>query len=176
MPKQNQNVAIVVMGVCGVGKTSVARVLAGTLEARYIEADDFHSPENREAMAHGIPLSDEMRFPWLNRLAEAAEAARAHGHVVMACSALKRSYRDVLRAKMGQVQFLHLTGERGIIADRLGNRRDHFISPSLLDSQLQTLEAPTADEHAIVVDVSGSREEVDRIVAQRINDLLFQIT
>ncbi len=174
MPEQSEHIAIVVMGVCGVGKSSVAQTLADGLGAQYIEADDFHTAENRSAMARGIPLSDEMRYPWLARLARAAETARGQGSVVMACSALKRAYRDVLRTDIGRVQIIFLKGDRDLIARRLRDRKDHFVTASLLDSQLAILEPPDPDEHALVVDVAGSKDEVRRIVADKLHERLFR--
>ncbi|MCF4098492.1 gluconokinase [Maritalea mediterranea] len=166
MSVKGQYSATIVIGVCGVGKTSVGHALALALNADFIEADDYHSAENLKAMASGIPLSDEMRLPWLKTLAEAAEAARQKRPVVMACSALKRSYRDLLRDKIGKVQFVFLHGDRDMIADRLVKRADHFMPVSLLDSQIATLEPPTSQEDVIAVDVALPKTEIVDIVAR----------
>lgn len=165
---ESQHTVIIVMGVCGVGKTSVGRTLAARLESRYIEADDFHSDENRRAMEQGIPLSDEMRFPWLKGLARAAEQARQDDTVILACSALKQSYRNLLRDHIGKVMLVFLTGDRDLLAKRIINRTDHFMPVSLLDSQIATLDLPSPDEGAITVDVASSKADVDNIVEQAV--------
>ncbi len=145
--------AVLVMGVCGSGKTSVGRALAERLSARYLDADDFHPLQNVEAMRAGQPLTDAMRAPWLSALADAVEAARHSGPVVFACSALKRSYRDLLRTRIGRLQIVHLTGTRDVIAERMAARPDHFMPVALLDSQLADLEEPGADECPLLIDV-----------------------
>ena len=165
---ESKHSAIIVMGVCGVGKTSVGRTLATRLHARFIEADDFHTKENRDAMAQGFPLSDEMRLPWLKRLSSVAEEARQSETVIMACSALKRSYRDLLRDGIDNVQFVFLNGDRDIIADRIAKRVDHFMPVSLLDSQIATLDLPTLDEHVLAVDVAPPMSIVDDIVERTV--------
>jgi len=155
-----KNIAYIVMGVCGVGKTQVGKHLAAHLGAAHVEADDYHPVENILAMQQGIPLNDEMRIPWLIGLSQAVEAARQTGDVVVACSALKKSYRDLIRDYVGAVQIIFLTGDRDLIAQRLSERKDHFMPPHMLESQLETLEDPTADEGALCIDVEGSREVV----------------
>jgi gluconokinase len=152
------------MGVCGAGKTSVGRTLATRLGARYIEADDFHPPDNRRAMEQGIPLTDEMRQPWLMALSVAAEQARQEGTVVMACSALKRRYRELLRANIGSVRFIFLHADRDVIAQRMSQRTGHFMPVTLLDSQIATLEPPAPDEDALAVNVARPKAEIDDIV------------
>ena len=157
--------AILVMGVCGVGKTSVSRHIALQLGASYIEADDYHPAENVTAMRDGVPLSDEMRKPWLTGLSTAVETARQHSTVVVACSALKRDYRDLIRSYVNNTSFVCLVGDRNLISKRLQARKDHFMSPALLGSQLATLELPASDEDSIVIDVAGTPEQVnDRVV------------
>lgn len=164
MKIENTNLAIIIMGVCGVGKTSIGKALAERLNATYIEADEFHSEQNLVHMSQGIPLSDDMRLPWLIGLGDAAEAARETSSVVVACSALKRSYRDLLRLHIRRTQFVLLDGDRDVIAKRLAQRTDHFMSASLLDSQIATLEKPTDDETPITVDILGTKiQVVDRI-------------
>lgn len=160
MTKKAANCALIVMGVCGVGKTSVSQGLADRLQATYVEADDYHPAGNVAAMAQGVPLSDEMRLPWLTAMSQAVEIARQVGPVVVACSALKRRYRDLIRGHVAHARFVHLHGTRDLIVDRLKARKDHFMSPSLLDSQLKTLEPPDLDETAITVDVAGSPNDV----------------
>jgi gluconokinase len=160
-----------VMGVCGVGKTSIGKLIANILPARFIEADDFHSNKNITAMSTNLPLTDEMRVPWLQMIATKAENARQYGDVVTACSALRKSYRDLLRDEIRNVIFIHLTGDIALIAERLDQRREHFMSPKLLESQFKTLEPPQSDESPIVIDVSGTREEILESVISRIRAL-----
>ncbi len=162
----------IVMGVSGVGKSTVARTLAARIGARYLEADDYHADESRDAMSKGIPLSDEMRLPWLLRLAEVGENTRRDGPVVMACSALKRSYRDLFRARIGKVHFVYLHAEPALIASRISTRTDHFMPPSLLESQLALLEPPSADEDAIDVEVNLPKEAVNDLVERKVRERL----
>lgn len=137
--------AIVVMGVMGAGKTTLARKLATELSLPFIEGDDLHAPESRAKMAAGVPLTDEDRWPWLARVGEAL----ANGGVA-ACSALTRRYRDAIRAAAGRdVLFVFLDAPRADLERRVTTRTGHFVSPSLLDSQLALLEPPGADEQAI---------------------------
>jgi gluconokinase len=153
----------VVMGVAGSGKSTIGAALARTLGVEFVEGDDYHPPENVERMARGIPLTDDDRAGWLRALASRLrEAADAGTGLVMTCSALKRSYRDVLRAGAPDVRFVFLRGPRALIADRLANRRGHFMPASLLDSQFATLEEPSPDEGAWVCDI---RESPDDLVA-----------
>jgi gluconokinase len=150
------------MGVAGVGKTLVGSQLAAALGVPFLEGDQVHPAANVQKMAHGIPLTDADRLPWLETIAaRVAEAKRAGTGIVVACSALKRSYRDILRSADPDLRFVHLVGERALIAQRLTTRAGHFMPASLLDSQLATLEHPGPDERAIVLD---SREPPDAIV------------
>lgn len=161
MTQDTNGQALIVMGVSGVGKTTVAQALAERIGGRYIEADEFHPPENIAAMAAGTPLTDAMRQPWLERLAEAMRQARAsqpNTPVVVACSALKRSYRDVLRAKNPEAIIVYLAADPDVIRARITARTDHFMPPSLLESQLATLEPPALDEACVTVDASLSPE------------------
>lgn len=152
---------IVVMGVSGSGKTRVGRLLAEQLGAEFIDADDLHSVENKAKMSSGIPLTDEDRVPWLRAVADAARTAHEQGrNAVVACSALRRSYRDLLREASGGLIFVHLDGSREVLAERLGARKGHFMPAGLLDSQLATLERLDADESGLVVDVSGRPDQV----------------
>jgi gluconokinase len=128
--------------------------IGGTL----VEADDYHSAANVALMASGRPLTDDDRWPWLDAVAEAAKAAGEAGPVVIACSALKRRYRDRLRSRLGEIALVHLTGEPALIRSRLDARRDHFMPPSLLDSQLAALEPPAPDEAPLKVDVALASE------------------
>lgn len=154
----------VIMGVAGSGKTTIGAALARTLATPFLEGDDLHPPANVQRLAQGIPLTDDDRRPWLLAIAQQLrDAHRAGLGLVVTCSALKRSYRDLLRSAGGAaLQFVYLTGDRDVIAERLAGRRGHFMPTSLLDSQLATLEAPAADERAWVCDI---RESPDAIVA-----------
>ncbi|PRY93161.1 gluconate kinase (SKI family) [Hasllibacter halocynthiae] len=146
--------AILVMGVSGSGKTSVAVALAERLGALFVEADDHHPPANVAAMAKGIPLTDELRRPWLEAVGEAVAERRAEGPVVLACSALKRRYRDVLRRRAGPLDVVHLTAPRALIFGRMAARRDHFMPAALLDSQIADLEAPGPAEDPVILDAA----------------------
>jgi gluconokinase len=157
------NLVVVVMGVSGSGKTTVGRLLATRLGVPFAEADDFHPAENVATMSAGIPLSDEDRWPWLHAIA-AWISAQSGG--VVSCSALKRRYRDVLRAASDGVWFLHLTGDPEVIASRIAARSGHFMPPALLDSQLADLEPLSADEPGSAVDISADPEEIVENVIQ----------
>ena len=150
---------VVVMGVSGTGKTTVGPLLAEALGVPYAEADDFHPPANIAKMSAGTPLGDEDRRPWLDAIGGWAHDHIAHGGVV-SCSALKRSYRDRLRAAEPGVVFLHLTGERKLIADRMQERKGHFFSGAMLDSQLATLEPLQGDENGVAVDIAPGPETI----------------
>ena len=151
----------VVMGVSGSGKSVIGAALAGALGIDFVEGDKYHSAENVERMASGIPLTDDDRAQWLRSLAVRLRDAKDAGTgLVMTCSALKRSYRDVLRAEAGELQFVYLRGPRTLLAERIAGRRGHFMPPSLLDSQLATLEEPAPDEHAWVCDIRESPQDL----------------
>jgi gluconokinase len=153
------SLVVVVMGVSGSGKSTVGRELADRLGVPFAEGDDFHPPANVAKMASGQPLTDADRWPWLRALAAwVAEHSDSGG--VVTCSALKRSYRDLLRSAADNVWFLHLAGDREVIAARLAVRGGHFMPPALLDSQFATLEPLDADEPGLVIDVSTPPEEV----------------
>jgi gluconokinase len=148
--------AVVVMGVCGCGKSTVGERLARELGALFIEGDAFHPPANVARMAAGIALTDADRQGWLEALAAQLAAARRAGRsVVLACSALKRRYRDVLRQGAPDLRVVHLHGGREMLAARLAARQGHYMPASLLDSQLATLEAPGPDERAITLDAGA---------------------
>ncbi|MFT5113154.1 MAG: gluconokinase [Parasphingorhabdus sp.] len=139
-------VVIVVMGVSGCGKSTFGQSLCRRLSARFIEGDQLHPAENIEKMSRGEPLTDADRQPWLNAVAiQATQVVRDNQTAVVACSALKSSYRDIFRGIEHQVRFAHLFGSRSTILQRMGRRTDHFMPASLLDSQLDTLES-TATE------------------------------
>jgi gluconokinase len=155
---------VVVMGVAGTGKTTIGPLLAARLGVPYAEGDDFHPEANIAKMAAGTPLDDADRWPWLDAIGAWADGRAGLGGVV-SCSALKRSYRDRLRAAAPGVVFVHLAGDRSLIEDRMAHRQGHFMPTALLDSQFATLEPLQADEAGVVVDVSGSPEAItDRAV------------
>jgi gluconokinase len=134
---------IIVMGVTGAGKTTVGKRLASVLGWQFHDADDFHPEANKIKMHAGVALNDEDRWPWLQALRAAIEQHLRDGSgAVVACSALKAVYREVLAGGLRDLRFVHLTGDRRVLEDRLGARRDHFMNPALLESQLDTLEPP----------------------------------
>lgn len=142
-----QPTCVVVMGVSGTGKSSVAAGLARMLELPWIDADDLHLPEAVARMRAGQPLGDEDRWPWLDRVGQnLADRTAAPRGVVVACSALRRAYRDRLRAASPSLQFVFLDGAAALVRQRLEQRTGHYMPPTLLDSQLQTLERPDASE------------------------------
>ncbi|GGK82591.1 gluconokinase [Streptomyces flaveus] len=150
---------VVIMGVAGTGKTTIGPLLAGRLGVPYAEGDDFHPETNIAKMSAGTPLTDEDRRPWLDAIGRWAHGRAGLGGVV-SCSALKRSYRDRLRASAPGVVFVHLTGDRKLIEDRMAHRKGHFMPTALLDSQFATLQPLQSDEAGVAVDVSGSPEEI----------------
>ncbi|MGV9253207.1 gluconokinase [Streptomyces sp. NPDC003697] len=150
---------VVVMGVAGTGKTTIGPLLAARLGVPYAEGDDFHPPANIAKMSAGVPLDDDDRWPWLDAIGAWAHGRAGLGGVVSS-SALKRSYRDRLRAAAPGVVFVHLTGARELIEGRMADRQDHFMPTALLDSQFATLQPLQADEAGVAVDVSGSPEEI----------------
>ncbi len=154
----------VVMGVSGSGKSLIGARLAQELHVEFVEGDDLHPPDNVRRMAAGIPLTDNDRKGWLMAIAaRLREAKRAGVGLVASCSALKRRYRDLLRSSGdARVQFVYLAGTRALLAERMANRRGHFMPPALLETQLDALEEPAPDERAWLCDIS---ETPDTIVA-----------
>jgi gluconokinase len=161
--------AWVVMGVSGCGKSEVGARLAEALGAGFIEGDRFHPAANVRKMSAGVPLLDADREGWLALLrAELARACAGGADVVLACSALKRAYRDVLRASGCAPRFVHLSGDRATIAARMAAREGHYMPASLLDSQLHDLEPLQADEEGIVLDIGEAPATlVGRVLAWR---------
>jgi len=162
----------IIMGVAGSGKTTIGAAFARALATPFLEGDELHPAANVQRMAQGIPLTDDDRRPWLLAIAQQLrDAHRAGLGLVVTCSALKRSYRDLLRsagAGGGGLQFVHLSGDRDVIAERLAGRRGHFMPASLLDSQFAALEAPDPDEHAWVHDIRESPEAIVANLVKRI--------
>jgi carbohydrate kinase (thermoresistant glucokinase family) len=154
-------VIVVVMGVSGPGKSTVAALLAGALGCQFQEGDDLHPPENVEKMHGGTPLTDTDRMPWLRKIAEEIDDWRARGECgVLTCSALKRSYRDIIIGDRHDVLLVYLKGSRELIRRRMIPRHEHFMPVALLDSQFSTLEEPTPDEHPIVVEIGGKPADI----------------
>lgn len=168
---------VVVMGVSGCGKSTVGRLLAERLSARYVEGDDLHPPANVDRMAAGIALTDEDRVGWLASVGEqlalidggdGVDGADAARPVVASCSALRRSYRDQLRAAAPGLRFVFLWGRPELLAERMAARQGHYMPAALLQSQLHTLEAPGADEHAIWADVATPPEQIAAAAAAQL--------
>jgi gluconokinase len=156
---------IIVMGVSGSGKSTIGEGLATRLGQPFIDGDSLHPTANREKMAHGIPLDDTDRQPWLEAIVATMDRHRERGEsLVLACSALKRRYRDFLRGGHDDVRFAYLHASRALLAERLGHRSGHFFDPSLLDSQLATLEEPSAEEAFRVEVESKPAETIEGIV------------
>ncbi len=166
---------LIVMGVSGSGKTEVAQRLANACNGVWLDADDYHPPQNVENMRNGMPLNDEMRWPWLASLSAAAKQAALGidtGSVTLkifiACSALKRRYRDFLRDHMEPATFVFLDGSREVIRSRLDRRVGHFMPPGLLDSQLADLEPLGPDEISVTVSIDAPIEAVVSAIAARL--------
>jgi len=151
---------VIIFGVSGAGKTTIGKLLAEDLGWRSYEADDFHSPANIEKMHSGIPLTDQDRWPWLESLRELIKRCVESGeNAVLACSALKRAYRQRLRVS-GEVKFVFLRGDYELIAEQLRHRRGHFMNPELLRSQFADLEEPKAEEDALPIELARAPEEL----------------
>jgi gluconokinase len=152
---------VVVMGVSSSGKTTVGALLAGRLHWEFEDADWLHPPANIDKMQAGIPLTDEDRWPWLEAVARSIDLTVAQGlHTVLACSALKKRYRDILLDTRPGVQLVYLKGSEALIARRMALRHGHFMPRGLLHSQFETLEEPGADENAIVVSVEPRPHQI----------------
>ena len=152
---------IIVMGVSGSGKTTIGTLLAKTLQWEFGDADSFHPAANVDKMQKGIPLTDEDRWPWLRAVAGWIDKTRAAGACgVIACSALKRRYRDILVGERADVRLVYLKGSEELIARRMAIRHGHFMPPSLLSSQLAALEEPRPDERPIIVPIEPQPREI----------------
>lgn len=154
--------AVIVMGVSGAGKSSVAELLAKRLNSAFLEGDSLHPKANIDKMAHGIPLTDEDRWPWLDVIGREIAGLTDQGKSVVAtCSSLKRAYRDRLRkAAGGTLYFVFLKGSEDLLAQRMGERKGHFMPAALLQSQLATLESPEGEAGVVTVDIDASIETI----------------
>ncbi|WP_429818334.1 gluconokinase [Ensifer sp. B1-9] len=151
--------SIVVMGVSGTGKTSVGEAIAAACGYRFVEGDALHPEENIRKMSAGIPLTDADRWPWLKEIGR--QLASGDAPLVVSCSALKRSYRDLLRESAGKpIAFVYLHGDRDVLTGRMQRRTGHFMPASLLDTQLATLEDPVGEPLTVTVDISPSPQAV----------------
>ena len=145
------------MGVSGCGKSLVGELLAQKIGAIFIDGDDLHPASNKEKMSSGVPLNDDDRWPWLEAVGNSLENTE---NIVVACSALKKVYRDKILAQAPETRFIHLHGSKDLLLRRLGNRTTHFMPSTLLDSQLQTLEMMDPSEPGKVFDIAKSVEEI----------------
>lgn len=163
---------LIVMGVSGSGKSTIGQALADALGRVFVDGDDLHPLSNKRKMAEGHPLNDDDRAPWLRIIAERiGRDLEAGTPLVVACSALKRSYRTVLVAEAPSTVFVHLTGERGIVSERQAHRSHEFMPNSLLDSQYETLEPLHPDERGIVVDLRMTPEQMVAYVLDRLPEV-----
>jgi gluconokinase len=162
--------ALVVMGVSGSGKSTIADRLAARLGWRYEDGDKFHPPANVAKMSAGHPLTDEDRWPWLQAIADEIDrTCKANQHAVVACSALKHAYRDILVHGRRDVRIVFLNGAQDLIAGRLAARKGHFMPPGLLTSQFRTLEPPQPDERPITVSIDASVEAIVDDIMRQLN-------
>jgi gluconokinase len=165
--------ALIVMGVSGSGKTTIASRLAARLGWTFEDGDRFHPASNVAKMAAGHPLTDEDRWPWLQAIADEIDAVcQRSGRVVIACSALKRTYRDLLVHGRSDVRLIFLDGTQAVIADRLARRKGHFMPPGLLDSQFKTLELPKSDENPVTVSIDAPVEAIVDEIARQLRPVL----
>jgi len=157
---------IVVMGVCSSGKTLIGSLLAQRLSVTFYDADNFHPQSNVDKMSKGIPLDDNDRLPWLEGIARKMPQWSKRGGTVLACSALKNSYRDILKTGASNIKFVYLKGTKQVILERLRNRKGHFFPESLVDSQFETLEEP---KDAIVIDITRKPDLIVEQIIENIN-------
>jgi gluconokinase len=159
---------LVIMGVSGSGKTTIATLLARRLGWPFRDADDFHPQANIEKMKNGVALTDDDRWPWLRAIAAWIDQERSRGaRAVVTCSALKRGYRDIIIGDRPDVRLVFLKGEKALLSSRLAKRHGHFMPPSLLQSQLDDLQEPNPDEHPLTLSIDAPPETmVAEIVAR----------
>jgi carbohydrate kinase (thermoresistant glucokinase family) len=169
--RSGEPVIVIVMGVSGSGKTTVAALLAAALGWQFQEGDDLHPAANVDKMRSSIPLTDTDRLPWLEKIAEEIDRWRERGlSGVVTCSALKRIYRDILIGSRPEVQLVYLKGSYDLIRSRLAARHEHFMPAALLESQFATLEEPTSDEHPIVIDVGGKPTNIAAEIVRQLDE------
>lgn len=161
---------LVIMGVTGSGKTTIGSLLANRTGWEYEDADWFHPPENIAKMKQGQPLTDDDRWPWLHAIARWIKSNHTDNrHGIVACSGLKRAYREILVGDLGDaVRFIYLEGSRALIGERLSMRHNHFMPPSLLDSQFETLEVPEVDENVITISVDAHPRDIVVQILERL--------
>ena len=166
-PPARWTTAIIVMGVSGAGKSTVASRLTKRLNRTLVEGDTLHPPQNVEKMSRGVPLGDADRLPWLKAIAARIDTARkTREQIIVTCSALKRDYRAILADGHDDVGFVYLKGAKELIAERLARRKNHFMPAGLLDSQFAALQEPVADEPVIMVAIEPAPDDiVDSIAA-----------
>lgn len=157
---------IVIMGIAGSGKTTVGELLAEKLHWPFYDADDFHPKSNIDKMRKGFPLKDDDRWPWLQILKNNMAEWNRAGNAILACSALKEAYREILNEKVNDVKWVLLNGSRQIVEERITKRAGHFMKAGLIDSQLQILEIP---EYALILDVNQSPEELTGSIIEKFN-------
>ncbi|MGV8859273.1 gluconokinase [Rhodoglobus sp.] len=162
---------LIVMGVSGSGKSTVGAALGQALGMQFIDGDDLHPRANKEKMAAGHALNDEDRAPWLEIIADRIGAELAEGNpIIVACSSLKRSYRTLLTAYAPSTVFVHLSGDREVIAERQSHRNHEYMPNSLLDSQFSTLEPLQDDERGVLVDLTKTPDEIVRSIKKDLTD------
>jgi len=165
---------IIVMGVAGSGKSTVAKNLADHYQYCYLDADDFHTEENRKRMAEGLPLTDEMRVPWVNSLKTYLQQAdKENKHCVLAFSGLRRIHRNTLRSAGLKTMFIFLNGQKDTIQQRVNLRKNHFMSPGLVNSQFNALEDPSKEKDVHTMDVSVSLAQVIENVIRKVDSIFF---
>jgi gluconokinase len=170
--------AIIVMGVSGAGKSSIAELLASRIGSEFVEGDRLHPEANVKKMADGIPLTDEDRWPWLEIIGQQLQSARAAGRdIVLTCSSLKKSYRQKLRSAGGEpLYFVFLKGTPELLAERMGARKGHFMPTALLQSQLATLESPEGEAGVVTVDIDASVSDIVGDAVGKLQELWRQDT
>jgi gluconokinase len=162
-------VTVIIFGVSGAGKTTVGKLLSRQLGWRFVEADDFHPAANIEKMRSGHPLTDGDRWPWLDRLRQQIEQLRsARENAVLACSALKRAYRDRLRVN-DEVKFVFLRGDDALVEKQLRSRHGHFMDANLLQSQFDDLEEPQPDENVLTIELGRPPEDIADRIEEKLN-------
>ena len=167
----SEAIILVVMGVSGSGKTTIAKDLAAALHCQFLEGDALHPQANVEKMRGGTPLTDADRLPWLQAIASRIDRWRARGESgVVTCSALKRAYRDILTGDRREVTLAYLKGSRALIESRMNARHGHFMPVKLLDSQFATLEEPGPDERPVIVGIGGTPPEIAAEILRQLRE------